>query len=159
MSSVPFVLPACLFQSKNNANPCRRSTRFLITSLMEYQEVFRLPESNSAGQTCTIAISKGHDRGEEIPSLPARARGSTRTPVPGGRSSAPFRLWNLPLEKFEMRTWLTKSRNGATLHLFNAMFKIEEFFFKGKRWTRCSKLSIAVEELFPLYRQGRQHFL
>jgi hypothetical protein len=28
-------------------------------------------------------------------------------------------------------TRLTKSRNGTTLHLFDAMLKIEEFFFEG----------------------------
>ena len=48
MSSVPFALPACPFPSKNNANPCRRLTRFLITSLMENQELFRLPVFKTA---------------------------------------------------------------------------------------------------------------
>ena len=58
-----------------------------------------------------------------------------------------------------MLTELTKSRNATILYFFDAVFEFEGFFFEGKRWKRCSKLSIAVEELFPLYRQRRQHFL
>jgi hypothetical protein len=56
-------------------------------------------------------------------------------------------------------TELTESRNGTILDFFDAVFEFKGFFFDGKRWKRCSKLSIAVEGLFPLYRQGRQHFL
>jgi len=56
-------------------------------------------------------------------------------------------------------TKLNKSRNGTVLNFFDAVLQAEGFFFEGNRWKRCSKLSISVEGLFPLYRQGRQHFL
>jgi hypothetical protein len=54
---------------------------------------------------------------------------------------------------------LTKSRNGMTFYFFDVVFEFKGFFFEGKRWKRCSKLSIAVEGLFPLCCQGRQYFL